>query len=255
MIRIGKCSCTNSIESVLTFHLSAWFGYLNCKCKSKLNKVVTIVSKIVGKPLKYVIHFYADRTGMEAKRSISDSSHHLFSRFEPLKSGRHKSPPSLLSIKPSDRVYLVLWIFSMNRFLLTCFMDFCRVFNVAWYVGLYILVTTMVNTKILFYSNTCGCHTVFANWTGLCLFPLQWINSSTLVLVDSHEKLQVVDRSSQEVLETLDLEQVQLVYNSRHFKSLATGGNVSQALVREKVVGSTLTSHHSRKLDQTWGFV
>lgn len=66
-----------------------------------------------------------------------------------------------------------------------------------------------------------------------CTFvSLQWINSRTLVLVDSHEKLHVVDRPSQEVLETLDLEQVQLVYNSRHFKSLATGGNVSQALVR-----------------------
>lgn len=62
---------------------------------------------------------------------------------------------------------------------------------------------------------------------------LQWINTRTLVLVDSHEKLHVVDRPSQEVLETLDLEQVQLVYNSRHFKSLATGGNVSQALVRD----------------------
>lgn len=67
----------------------------------------------------------------------------------------------------------------------------------------------------------------------LCPLSLQWINSRTLLLVDSREKLQVVDRPSQEVLETLDLEQVQLVYNSRHFKSLATGGNVSQALVRE----------------------
>ncbi|KAI3362901.1 hypothetical protein L3Q82_011498, partial [Scortum barcoo] len=62
------------------------------------------------------------------------------------------------------------------------------------------------------------------------IISLSWINSRTLVLVDSREKLQIVDRSSQEVLETLDLEQVQLVYNSRHFKSLATGGNVSQAL-------------------------
>uniref|UniRef100_A0A3Q2GGA0 VPS8 subunit of CORVET complex n=1 Tax=Cyprinodon variegatus TaxID=28743 RepID=A0A3Q2GGA0_CYPVA len=64
------------------------------------------------------------------------------------------------------------------------------------------------------------------------IISLNWINSCTLVLLDSHEKLHVVDRPSQEVLETLDLEQVQLVYNSRHFKSLATGGNVSQALVR-----------------------
>lgn len=70
-------------------------------------------------------------------------------------------------------------------------------------------------------------------WSFCISVPLQWINSRTLVLVDSHEKLQVVDRPSQEFLETLDLEQVQLVYNSRHFKSLATGGNVSQALVRD----------------------
>ncbi|XP_047458878.1 vacuolar protein sorting-associated protein 8 homolog isoform X2 [Mugil cephalus] len=77
------------------------------------------------------------------------------------------------------------------------------------------------------------------------IISLSWINSHTLVLVDSHEKLQVVDRPSQEVLETLDLEQVQLVYNSRHFKSLATGGNVSQALalVGEKACYQSVSSY------------
>ncbi|XP_034079092.1 vacuolar protein sorting-associated protein 8 homolog isoform X4 [Gymnodraco acuticeps] len=77
------------------------------------------------------------------------------------------------------------------------------------------------------------------------IISLSWINSRTLVLVDSHEKLQVVDRASQEVLETLDLEQVQLVYNSRHFKSLATGGNVSQALalVGEKACYQSVSSY------------
>ncbi|XP_075932697.1 vacuolar protein sorting-associated protein 8 homolog isoform X5 [Anarhichas minor] len=77
------------------------------------------------------------------------------------------------------------------------------------------------------------------------IISLSWINSRTLVLVDSHEKLQVVDRPSQEVLETLDLEQVQLVYNSRHFKSLATGGNVSQALalVGEKACYQSVSSY------------
>uniref|UniRef100_A0A3P8WKK4 VPS8 subunit of CORVET complex n=1 Tax=Cynoglossus semilaevis TaxID=244447 RepID=A0A3P8WKK4_CYNSE len=76
------------------------------------------------------------------------------------------------------------------------------------------------------------------------IISLCWINSRTLVLVDSHEKLHVVDRPSQEVLETLDLEQVQLVYNSRHFKSLATGGNVSQALalVGEKACYQSVSS-------------
>uniref|UniRef100_A0A665VK00 VPS8 subunit of CORVET complex n=1 Tax=Echeneis naucrates TaxID=173247 RepID=A0A665VK00_ECHNA len=77
------------------------------------------------------------------------------------------------------------------------------------------------------------------------IISLSWINSSTLVLVDSREKLLVVDRPSQEVLETLDLEQVQLVYNSRHFKSLATGGNVSQALalVGEKACYQSVSSY------------
>uniref|UniRef100_A0AAY4B2K5 Vacuolar protein sorting-associated protein 8 homolog n=1 Tax=Denticeps clupeoides TaxID=299321 RepID=A0AAY4B2K5_9TELE len=63
------------------------------------------------------------------------------------------------------------------------------------------------------------------------LISLAWINSRTLVVMDSSEKVHVVDRPSQEELEVLDLSEVQLVYNSSHFKSLATGGNVSQALV------------------------
>lgn len=75
----------------------------------------------------------------------------------------------------------------------------------------------------------------------LLLLCLQWINSCSLVLLDSHEKLHVVDRPTQDVLETLDLEQVQLVYNSRHFKSLATGGNVSQALVRQTPVAMEMS--------------
>ena len=64
------------------------------------------------------------------------------------------------------------------------------------------------------------------------VFGLQWINSRTVVLLDSAEKLHVIDRQTQEELETVEISEVQLVYNSSHFKSLATGGNVSQALVR-----------------------
>lgn len=63
------------------------------------------------------------------------------------------------------------------------------------------------------------------------LVLLQWINSRTAVLLDSVEKLHVIDRQTQEELETIEISEVQLVYNSSHFKSLATGGNVSEALV------------------------
>lgn len=72
-------------------------------------------------------------------------------------------------------------------------------------------------------------------WASLlfcCVLELQWINSRTVVLLDSAEKLHVIDRQTQEELETVEISEVQLVYNSSHFKSLATGGNVSQALVR-----------------------
>ncbi|KAL6045168.1 hypothetical protein STEG23_013859, partial [Scotinomys teguina] len=62
------------------------------------------------------------------------------------------------------------------------------------------------------------------------LINFTWINSRTVVLLDSVEKLHVIDRQTQEELETMEISEVQLVYNSSHFKSLATGGNVSQAL-------------------------
>ncbi|XP_066544488.1 vacuolar protein sorting-associated protein 8 homolog isoform X2 [Amia ocellicauda] len=77
------------------------------------------------------------------------------------------------------------------------------------------------------------------------LISVTWINSRTLVLMDSAEKLHVFDRPSQEELETLDIAEVQLVYNSSHFKSLATGGNVSQALalVGEKACYQSVCSY------------
>ncbi|XP_069471841.1 vacuolar protein sorting-associated protein 8 homolog isoform X2 [Ambystoma mexicanum] len=72
-----------------------------------------------------------------------------------------------------------------------------------------------------------------------------WINSRTVVLLDSAEKLHVIDRQSQEELETIEISEFQLVYNSSHFKSLATGGNVSQALalVGEKACYQSISSY------------
>ncbi|XP_005999154.1 vacuolar protein sorting-associated protein 8 homolog isoform X1 [Latimeria chalumnae] len=77
------------------------------------------------------------------------------------------------------------------------------------------------------------------------LIALTWINSRTLVLLDSAEKLHVIDRQTQEELETVDIAEFQLVYNSSHFKSLATGGNVSQALalVGEKACYQSVSSY------------
>ncbi|RMC02230.1 hypothetical protein DUI87_21397 [Hirundo rustica rustica] len=76
------------------------------------------------------------------------------------------------------------------------------------------------------------------------LINFTWINSRTAVLLDSVEKLHVIDRQTQEELETIEISEVQLVYNSSHFKSLATGGNVSEALalVGEKACYQSISS-------------
>ena len=67
------------------------------------------------------------------------------------------------------------------------------------------------------------------------IYFLQWMNAKTLVTVDTSEKLHLIDVKSEEELEVIDLGDVELVYGSSHFKSLATGGNVSKALVRKRV--------------------
>ncbi|XP_072275212.1 vacuolar protein sorting-associated protein 8 homolog [Pyxicephalus adspersus] len=77
------------------------------------------------------------------------------------------------------------------------------------------------------------------------LINFTWINARTVALLDSAEKLHVIDRQTQEELETQEISDFQLVYNSSHFKSLATGGNVSQALalVGEKACYQSISSY------------
>ncbi|XP_068101134.1 vacuolar protein sorting-associated protein 8 homolog isoform X2 [Hyperolius riggenbachi] len=77
------------------------------------------------------------------------------------------------------------------------------------------------------------------------LINFTWINARTVALLDSAEKLHVIDRQTQEELETLEISDFQLVYNSSHFKSLATGGNVSQALalVGEKACYQSISNY------------
>jgi len=64
------------------------------------------------------------------------------------------------------------------------------------------------------------------------LIAMHWMNSQTLVTIDALERIHTIDIRSQEELECLDLASVQLVYGSSFFKSLSTGGNVSEALKR-----------------------
>ncbi|XP_052234778.1 vacuolar protein sorting-associated protein 8 homolog isoform X2 [Dreissena polymorpha] len=77
------------------------------------------------------------------------------------------------------------------------------------------------------------------------LLNVTWMNTRTLVTIDTTEKLHVIDVRSEEELQIIDLTEVQMIYNTSFFKSLATGGNVSQALAYagDHACYQTIASH------------
>ncbi|XP_053385366.1 vacuolar protein sorting-associated protein 8 homolog [Mercenaria mercenaria] len=77
------------------------------------------------------------------------------------------------------------------------------------------------------------------------LLNITWMNTRTLVTIDTKEKMHVIDVRSEEELEVIDMSEVQLIYNTSFFKSLATGGNVSQALAYagDHACYQTIVSH------------
>lgn len=59
---------------------------------------------------------------------------------------------------------------------------------------------------------------------------LRWLNPRSLAVLDTQERLHLVDVRAQDNLETLDMSRVRISYASSHFKGLSTGGNVSKVL-------------------------
>ncbi|XP_012165975.1 vacuolar protein sorting-associated protein 8 homolog [Bombus terrestris] len=59
---------------------------------------------------------------------------------------------------------------------------------------------------------------------------LRWLNPRSLAVLDTQERLHLLDVRAQDNLETLDMSRVGISYASSHFKGLSTGGNVSKAM-------------------------
>lgn len=57
---------------------------------------------------------------------------------------------------------------------------------------------------------------------------LRWLNARSLVVLDVHERLHLIDVRTPDNLEILDVSQVGISYASSYFKGLSTGGNVSK---------------------------
>ena len=81
------------IESVLTFHLSAWYEHLNCRFSNKLTRIVSMASKIIGKPQKSLSLLYKERLRKKALSITADCSHPRSSQFVLLNSGRRYRVP------------------------------------------------------------------------------------------------------------------------------------------------------------------
>ena len=62
------------------------------------------------------------------------------------------------------------------------------------------------------------------------------MNSRTLVAIDVTERAHIIDVRTEEELEVIEVTQAELVYQTSFYKSLATGGNVSEALVSNTTI-------------------
>lgn len=76
------------------------------------------------------------------------------------------------------------------------------------------------------YENYCNTYT-----SSVCMCVLQWVDAYTVAALDPRENVHLLSVKDDSEVEVFDLAHVELVYNSSFFKSIETGGNVSQALV------------------------
>ena len=82
------------------------------------------------------------------------------------------------------------------------------------------------------------------------ILSLHWLNTRLLGLLSTSEQFHLMDVRTGDQLETVDLTNVRMVYQTQFFKSLATGGNVSPAmsLAGEMAVYGSITSFTNQML-------
>lgn len=71
-----------TVESVLTYGFTTWFGCCSARDKKRLNRLVKTASKIIGAPLPCLMELYQQRCISRATSIIMDPlhpSHHIFS--------------------------------------------------------------------------------------------------------------------------------------------------------------------------------
>ena len=78
----------STIESVLCFSITVWYGNLSQKDKHRLNRIVNISSKIIGLDLPTLESIYVRRLVKRANNILKDDTHPAYKLFELFPTGR-----------------------------------------------------------------------------------------------------------------------------------------------------------------------
>ena len=81
------------VLSILSFNIVTWYGCLAQMKKNKLNRVVNLAGKVIGKKQEPLSKIHSDFISRKAKKIRSDSTHPLFLCFKPMPSGRRYRVP------------------------------------------------------------------------------------------------------------------------------------------------------------------
>ena len=65
------------IQSILSFNIVTWFGHIRVKDKTRLNRVVNVASKIIGKKQKSLQEIHRNFVKRKASKILIDDTHPL----------------------------------------------------------------------------------------------------------------------------------------------------------------------------------
>ena len=77
-----------TVESILTFSITVWYGNTSVEDRSRLQKVINAAEKIVGCRLPSLDSLYTQRATRRVNKIVADTSHPAHSLFDTLPSGR-----------------------------------------------------------------------------------------------------------------------------------------------------------------------
>ena len=76
------------IESILSYNIACWFGFIFSLDKNKLGRIVHLGEKITGERLISLNDLYLQSVKRKAIKLVKNDSHPLFDEFSLLPSGR-----------------------------------------------------------------------------------------------------------------------------------------------------------------------